>query len=198
MIPDWLRRPRRQGNTWLRTGAVAALVAADQWSKSAAFAWLEVNPARDYDSDRVPILGEWLNFHSSCNYGAAFGQFDQFPQVLVVGRVLAVLFLGAWLVLGQEARPRIPLVALVLVLSGAFGNLIDNLWTGCVKEGQPFLGVRDFIDVWFEPLFGMDSHFPYFNLADSCITVGAVLWILASFLHKPEKDGGTDGAASGA
>jgi lipoprotein signal peptidase len=62
--------------------------------------------------------------------------------------------------------------------------VIDNLWTGCTVAGHPFFGVRDFIDVYFGPL-GVDRHFPAFNVADSCITVGACAWILASFLHRP-------------
>jgi hypothetical protein len=50
---------------------------------------------------------------------------------------------------------------------------VDGL-RGRGLAGSPFRGVRDFIDVYFEPLFGIDHHFPAFNLADSCITVGRV------------------------
>jgi signal peptidase II len=184
--------PQGRGSALLRFGVVALLVLSDQWSKSAVFRWLSAAPPY-YRSERRPLLGEWLNFDSSCNYGAAFGQFDQFPYVLVIGRILAVFFLG-WLLFRSDSRPRLPLVAMTLVLAGALGNLIDNLWTGCVHESQPFLGVRDFIDVWYLPLFGFEGHFPFFNVADSCITVGAGMWILASFLHK-EKDAEKDGEA---
>jgi signal peptidase II len=170
------------GSSLLRCGSVALLVIFDQWSKARVFEWLGATPLGN--SAPRPLLGEWLSFHSSCNPGAAFGQFSQFPYVLVIGRALAVVFL-AWLLLRADPRPRLVLVAMTLVLAGALGNLIDNLWQGCVSPGSPFLGVRDFIDVYFEPLFGLDWHFPAFNVADSCITVGACAWILASFLHKP-------------
>jgi len=170
------------GSPLLRFGSVAFLVAFDQWSKMRVFAWLGASPEGHSASRR--LAGDWLSFCTSCNPGAAFGQFDQFPFVLVIGRVLAVGFLG-WLLLRAESRPRLALVAMALVLAGALGNVIDNLWTGCAT-GQPFHGVRDFIDVYFEPLFGVDRHFPAFNVADSCITVGACAWILASFLHRPE------------
>jgi len=74
---------------------------------------------------------------------------------------------------------------MVLVLSGALGNVIDNLGMGCGAEGLPY-GVRDFIAVWFEPLVGWDYHFPSFNVADACISVGAVLWI-SSGLFGPKE-----------
>lgn len=170
------------GSTLVRFGSVALLVVFDQWSKVVVWQWLEASP--DGRSVSRRLAGEWLSFCSSCNGGAAFGQFTQFPYVLVIGRALAVLFLG-WLLLRAGSRPRLPLFAMTLVLAGALGNLLDNLTTGCSVSGHPFLGVRDFVDVYFRPLLGIDYHFPAFNVADSCITVGACAWILASFLHRP-------------
>src|SRR5262249_8706952 len=126
----------------------------------------------------------WLSLWTSCNWGAAFGKFDQFPYVLVIGRAVAVVFLS-YLLLRAESRPRLSLIAMTLVLAGALGNLLDNLFTGYPWGEPPFLGVRDFIDVAFQPLFGIEQHFPAFNVADSCITIGACAWILAGFLHKP-------------
>lgn len=172
-----------KGSPQLRFGAVAALVLADLWSKAEVFAWLGVTLARPSRS-RALFDTDWLSFSSSCNGGAAFGQFTQFPWILVLGRIAAVLFLG-WLLLRADSRPRLVLTAMTLVLAGALGNLLDNLWLGCPVADHPFLGVRDFIDVYFAPLFGIEWHFPAFNLADSCITVGACAWILAGFLHKP-------------
>jgi signal peptidase II len=155
------------------------LVVLDQWSKAAVYG--------AGTADRRMLLGSaWLSFWNSCNGGAAFGQFAQFPTLLVIGRAAAVIFLS-WLLWRAEPRPRLVLVAMTLVLSGACGNLIDNLWTGCPVPGHPamLLGVRDFVAVDFGPLIGVDYHFPAFNLADSCISVGAVAWILAGFRHKP-------------
>jgi signal peptidase II len=162
----------------LRFGVVLVLVWFDQWSKTAVFEWLG-------SDGRRPLLGtRWLSFASSCNFGAAFGQFDQFPRILVVGRIAACGFL-VWLLLRTPARPRLSLWAMVLVLAGALGNLIDNLGTGCEDlPGRTFRGVRDFILVYWKPLIGVDDYFPAFNVADSCITVGAVLWILAGLLHR--------------
>ena len=74
----------------------------------------------------------------------------------------------------------------MLILSGALGNLYDNLFQPIpAAEGRPFGPVRDFIDVYF----GIwDWHFPTFNVADSCISVGAVLLILSGFGAEAEEE----------
>ena len=186
--------------------AVLALTVLDQWSKGAVFGWLGSHPPQMevdvHGHRRLPVAGEWLGLMTSCNPGAAFGRFGDYPEVLVVGRTLAVVFL-LWFLVRGDLRQRSVLVAVALVLAGATGNLIDTLWTGCAAQGQaegarPY-GVRDFIDVWFESLVGWDYHFPSFNVADSCISVGACLWVLSGLLHRghPESDAerpGTDGA----
>jgi signal peptidase II len=117
----------------------------------------------------------------SLNPGMAWG-IDAIPApILVGGRVLAVLLL-AWL-LARAERGRVLMTwALALILAGAMGNLWDNLALGNLVSrpaGAPleFGKVRDFIDVYFT---AWDWHFPTFNVADSCITVGAVLLLATS------------------
>ena len=168
----------------VRFAVVAFLIALDLWSKSAVFEWLQSRPPPDgmtYDvhgHHRYPVLGDWFGFMLSWNPGMAWG-FDKLPTwLLVVGRCGAVAFL-AWLVAraprGWSAMP----TALVLILSGAAGNLYDNLFMEPRRAGARFGEVRDFLDVHFT---GFDWHFPTFNVADACITVGAVFLIGASFL----------------
>jgi len=193
-----------RSRVWIVGGFVVVLLLVwlDQWSKEAVFTWFrEGRPPLVPDVHghrRYLVSGEWLSFMTSCNSGAAFGRFDSFPRVLVVGRILAVLFLS-FLLLRADTRHRAVLVAMVLVLAGAIGNVIDNLSTGCGSEAFPF-GVRDFVNVWFEPLLGWDYHFPSFNVADACISVGAVLWVLTGFFHRPEPESEPDapGESSGA
>jgi lipoprotein signal peptidase len=62
------------------------LVLLDQWSKSRVFHWLE--PDAGCALTARALLGDWLSFWTSCNAGAAFGQFTQFPWVLVIGRAV--------------------------------------------------------------------------------------------------------------
>jgi signal peptidase II len=78
----------------------------------------------------------------------------------------------------RHERDRFLCFALALVLGGAVGNLIDRAIYGAVVD---FLLLRwpggpRLLDPW-----------PAFNLADSCITVGAVLLIWDSFLRSRGK-----------
>lgn len=171
---------------------VIGLVALDLWSKAAVFRWLGSEGSAIlvedvHDHERVPILGEWFAFMLSWNPGAAFGRLSGYPHLLVGGRVLAGLFLTVLLWRSPRGRPW-STAALVLILAGALGNLHDNLLMPA-PLGHPFGEVRDFIDVYFAK---WDWHFPTFNVADSCITVGAVLLILSGFIE----DGGAQPAST--
>ena len=183
-----------------------ALVALDLWSKAAVFGWLE--PLRHADAleydlhghPRRPLADGWLTFMLSLNPGAAFGQLDAFPYLLVGGRIAAVGFL-AWLIVRTPRGRRAFSLALVLVLGGALGNLYDNLLRPRDLDLDrwyaelPFGPVRDFIDVYFAV---WDWHFPTFNVADSCITVGAVLLLVSGFGPGGSRKGGRAAPERGA
>jgi signal peptidase II len=176
----------------LRLAAVALLVALDLASKQAVFAWLGRYPAPEgmgwdaHGHHRLPLAGDWLGFMLTTNPGMAWG-FDRLPPWLLVGgRCAAVAFL-AYLVVRTPRERRLLVAALVLILAGAAGNLYDNLFLA-PRPGASFGEVRDFIDVYFPR---WDYHFPTFNVADSCITVGAVLLLASSFAApapEPERE----------
>lgn len=184
-----------QGTAWKRLVAciavVAVLVALDLWSKRAVFEWIEEIqdslPRDAHGHPRYAVVGEWLTLMLNMNYGAAFGHLDSIPYVLVSGRVLAAILL-TWLILRAPRGKGLYLTSLVLILSGALGNLYDNLFQPIpAREGAPFGPVRDFIDVYFAK---WDWHFPTFNVADSCITVGAAFLLLSGFgASQPQEQG---------
>lgn len=187
-------RPRPGGRALLLRFSVAAvLVVLDLWSKAAVFAWLaplessgELERTCVCGHQRMHVLGEnvnWFSFMLSKNPGAAFGGFSGYPHVLVIGRIAAVLFLIWMLLRTPKGRPWFT-AALVLVLGGALGNLYDNLFLIDPNTPHPYGEVRDFIDVYFAR---WEYHFPTFNVADSGITVGAVLLFLTSFAKEPAR-----------
>lgn len=186
--PESGARPSWAGVS-VRLAWVAALVALDLWSKSQVFGWLGPRPeGLSYDAHGHPrweLLGDWFAFMLSWNPGMAWG-FDFIPPPLLVsGRALAVLLL-LWLLVRAERGRALLTTSLGLILAGAAGNLWDNLSQGNLlgrAAGEPLrVGmVRDFIDLYFAL---WDWHFPTFNVADSCITVGGLLLVGSSLLMR--------------
>jgi signal peptidase II len=117
------------------------------------------------------VIGGFLNITYVRNPGAAFSFLADAPPTFRFVFFVTVTVLAIILVLTYIARSKIeePFMtfALSLILSGAVGNLIDR-----VRFGE----VVDFIDVYIG-----SHHWPAFNVADSAISVGAVILLLEMF-----------------
>jgi signal peptidase II len=114
-----------------------------------------------------PVIPGFLNWTLAFNTGAAFSFLaDQqgWQRWLFTGLALVVsAVLARWLARTPRADWRTAL-PLALVIGGALGNLIDR-----VRFGH----VTDFIQVYYQ-----QWAFPSFNIADSSISIGAVLLVL--------------------
>lgn len=98
------------------------------------------------------------------NKGAAFGMFSGFGNTKFI--IIAVIAIGFMLFYLIHTRDRAEYYALSLILGGAAGNLIDRIRLGKVV---------DFIDV-----YAGDWHWPAFNVADSALTVGICIFLIAN------------------
>ena len=152
---------------WRWLALSAAVVIADRLSKQ----WIL---DRYVLFDREAITS-FFNLVLVMNSGAAFsfladagGWQKWFFIVLTIG-------ISAWLVfmLRQHQSERLLPSALALILGGAVGNLIDRL---------QYDAVVDFLDFH---LAGW--HFPAFNVADSAISVGVCLMLIAELRRPKEK-----------
>lgn len=142
-------RTRTSSVVWI---AVGAIVVADQLTKVWAVHSLADGP--------VDLIGRTVQFSLTRNSGAAFSRFQGYTPLL------ALLAIGITVVLVRtlaRTSDRVVVWALALVLSGALGNLVDRI----VRSPGFLRGhVIDFVKV---------GSFPVFNVADSAITIGAVL-----------------------
>jgi signal peptidase II len=156
-IPGW----RQSGLIWWPLG-LATLV-LDQVTKILIQAKLMLHESIYV----LPIL----DILHTRNYGAAFS-FLNIPGGAQrwVFTVFAVAVSGVILFALRRltAAQRLQCAGLVLIVSGALGNVIDRVRYGYVVD---FIGVH-----W------NDAWFPAFNVADSCITIGAGLILLDAFL----------------
>ena len=107
----------------------------------------------------------------ACNSGAAFSLFKEFGSLLTWFSVAASILFVVLIYRVPYHRFWLGL-AFTGILAGAVGNLIDRAFRGCVID--------------FLHFYVGDMSFPIFNFADTLITLGAITWLLAHFLHKEE------------
>lgn len=158
--------------------------------------------------ERIDVL-DWFKIYFVENRGMAFGMDFIGTGILTIFRLIAV---GAFTyVLVKCIRRKYPIgfiVCLALIISGAFGNIIDNCFYGLIfTESQPanpfFSNAAEFtafgegygsflsgrvVDMFYFPLWQWPESWPViggqtffgavFNFADSAISVGAVAMIL--------------------
>lgn len=122
--------------------------------------------------ETIEIVPGVLNIVYTRNRGAAFGMFSNAPdgvrEFVLIGVSLVVMGMICWMLVQavRGATPSTPAlrIALSLVLGGAAGNLFDRAVSG---------SVTDFVQVFIG-----SYEWPSFNVADSAITVGAILLIV--------------------
>ena len=142
-----------------------ALVLADQFTKYIAVVHLKDQPA-------IPIIKDVLELNYLENRGAAFGMlqnqkiFFVFVAVIILAMIAYVLFK-----MPEKRKYTILHVLLVLIASGAIGNMIDRLRLDYVVDFISFVLI----------------HFPIFNVADIYVTVATtILVVLLLFYYKEE------------
>ena len=138
------------------------LYVLDQCTKRLALQF--INP---FDAHNV--IPDFFTLVNVTNNGAAFGTFKGNNTFFAGISILALVVVTVLLVRPHRADPWRDL-SLALLLAGILGNLTDRLLYGHVIDFLLFnLHVR-YADPW-----------PAFNVADSCISIAVVLFIIHSF-----------------
>jgi signal peptidase II len=141
---------------WLTLGVVTL----DRATK----AWFE---ARTVEGWRQELVHDFIYLVHSRNPGIAFGVLadsaSNGTRILLIVGSLVVIGVLAWLLVAGKTGSTTGAAGLALLLGGAAGNVTDRIFHGAVT---------DFFEVWLGTY-----HYPAFNVADSAITIGAVLMI---------------------
>ena len=163
-----------QHGAWPWLWLSAAVIVLDQLSKYIVAGHLAL-----YDSIRVlPVFNLVLlhNTGAAWNFLAGASGWQRWFFVLLALTVSIAIII--WLRRLPRAGFRWRAAALALVLGGALGNVIDRVRLGYVI---------DFIQVHYQ-----NWYYPAFNVADSAITVGAVMLILEGlFMRHADRQAGT-------
>ena len=161
----------RNRQTFLLLALGAALFGLDRWTKLAVASAFPLHSSH-------PVVPGFFDLVHTRNTGIAFSMLnDASPLIrdwllpIFSAIAVAAIFLIFWRQSEGAGRLR---WGLALILAGAAGNLYDRLAYGYVVDFLDF-----YVGAW---------HWPAFNVADSCITVGAGLLLLDSLL-KPADEG---------
>jgi signal peptidase II len=121
------------------------------------------------------VVPGFINITRIHNKGAIFGAFNQSNNpivfILLTAASLAALGLVAFYFFKTPPADKLMKFSLSLIMAGALGNFFDRIVRGYVI---------DFMDFHIH-----DAHWPFFNVADSCITIGACLMLVIFFRRKP-------------
>lgn len=142
------------------------LIVLDQLSK-----WWIVQHMELYQS--ISVISDFFYITSHRNRGAAFGILQEQRWFFIVVTTFVVIAIIVFMV-KMKKETVLTKISLSFILGGAVGNMIDRIRTGEVVD-------------FFHFQFG-SYHFPIFNVADSAICVGVVLFLIANLLdYKKEQ-----------
>ena len=135
--------------------AIILLTLFDQISKI-----IVINNFELYES--VILINNFLKFYYLNNTGASFGILSGKTLLIILISILMIVYLIKEIKNHKESN--LLLISSSLIISGAFGNLIDRVFRGYVIDFISFT------------LFNREM--PVFNLADTFITIGVILYII--------------------
>ncbi len=141
-----------RSDTAMLTGIAVSVLLADQVSKTLVFGL--IGPGSGQSA--IELLGPWIQLEYVPNRGAAFGLFPSLGALLSVAAIAVLLGL-LWRFAREPRPPWWQSMATGAIAGGALGNVIDRMRLGYVV---------DFIAV---------GRWPNFNVADSAVTIGALL-----------------------
>ncbi|WP_029321392.1 signal peptidase II [Butyrivibrio sp. AE3004] len=146
--------------------AIILLVAFDQFTKFLAVTHL-------MDQDSIVLIPGVLELTFLKNRGAAFGILQD-QKVFFVMIAIMILIVIAYVLfqLPMEKKYTILQIILVMIASGAAGNMIDRLKNDYVVDFISFVII----------------NFPIFNVADIYVTVSTILFIILFLFYYKEKD----------
>ena len=128
----------------------------DQITKYIAFIVL-------FKEKQVLIINHYLNFRPVWNDGISFGMLQGYGNFGRISFIIIAISISLWIILYSKKLNMIGFVSYNMIAGGALGNVIDRLIHG---------KVIDFIDLHYK-----EYHWPTFNMADSFIFIGVLLFL---------------------
>jgi signal peptidase II len=146
---------------------LATVVLLDQFLKAYIGATMNLH-------ESIPVIEGYFNITYVKNPGAAFGFLanaaPEFRSLFLITVTVIAVVLILYFISKNTAKEMFLTFSLSLILGGAVGNLIDR-----IRFGE----VTDFLDVYIS-----SHHWPAFNIADSAISLGAIVLVIEIFRRR--------------
>jgi signal peptidase II len=147
------------------------VIALDQITKNAISSRFSLHESYN-------VIDGFFNLVYVMNPGAAFsllaGASATFRYIFFIGVTAAAILLIVYYLVKGKIDSYLMVISLTLIFAGAVGNIIDRIRFGAVV---------DFLDVYVG-----GAHWPAFNVADSAITVGAILMIWEMIINGKKRN----------
>jgi signal peptidase II len=114
---------------------------------------------------KITVIKHYFNIVHVDNTGIAFGIMGGASKYIIIFFTFAIIIALIYILFKVKINTNLFIVSSALIISGAFSNLINRIVQGFVV---------DFIDIHI-----YQYHWPSFNVADSCVVVGAILFFLS-------------------
>ncbi len=118
----------------------------------------------------IPIIPDIFNLTYTENKGAAFSILQN-TQILLIIVGLVFLYLLDYYIKKEKKFSKLSIISLGLIIGGIVGNLVDRILLHAVVDYLDFTLI----------------NFPIFNIADSCITIGVILFIISTIKEEVEE-----------
>lgn len=151
-------------------GVLLLVVLLDQISKLIVISKMTLG-------ESVPLIDGVFHFTYILNKGAAFGMLSDHRWIFIVLSTVAVLGIGAYLILRSRKIGILWGISLAMICGGGVGNMIDRLWNGDEFGSGAVIDFLDFCA--FPELWSW-----IFNVADAAVCIGAGLIVLAVILDE--------------
>ena len=126
-----------------------------------------------YFSGKVIDILPIFQLRMAWNTGISFSLFDSGTTLTIAALLIVQSLIMATVIwyMWQMDR-RWMQAACGVIIGGGLGNIVDRVTMGAVAD--------------FLHFYWGDWHFPTFNVADTCITIGVIMWLLDAFVVHPQ------------
>ena len=159
---------------WMAVLIVAVVLIADQVIK------ILVKTNMYYGEDIR--IADWFYLRFVENPGMAFGMRVLPTELLVVFRILFVCVIGWWItLLVRSGYKRGYVAAIALIMAGAIGNILDNVFYGVIFSDSTYTEIATWVPLGEGYAGWLTGHVVdmfYFPLADAAVSCGVILILL--------------------